>query len=69
MSAHQAVYVGDRIDDDCEGATAAGLTAFLIDRDAAHAQTASERADFTYLSNMAELLHHLPKVPAHGGGS
>ncbi|MCB0140922.1 MAG: HAD family hydrolase, partial [Caldilineaceae bacterium] len=56
-----AVFIGDRIDDDCEGALAAGLrTAFLIDRAGIHAETAAERTDFIHLAELVDLLAHLP---------
>ena len=55
-----AVYIGDRIDDDCEGATGAGLDAFLIDRDRVYTLDASERDDFVHLTDLGQLLLHLP---------
>lgn len=56
----QSVYVGDRIDDDCEGARGAGLTgAFLIDRDGVFALDATGRDDFVHLTDMRQLLQHL----------
>ncbi len=55
-----AVYIGDRIDDDCEGAQGAGLNkAFLIDRDEIFSMQAEDRDDFIYLTDMAQLLPHL----------
>lgn len=60
-AAQHAVFIGDRIDDDCEAAVAAGLrTAFLIDRAGRHLSEAATRRDFIYLSTMVELLAHLP---------
>ncbi len=58
-----AVYIGDRIDDDCEGATAAGLDAFLIDREGVFALEADERDDFIHLTDLGDLLSHLPAQP------
>ncbi|MCB9149044.1 MAG: HAD family hydrolase [Caldilineaceae bacterium] len=59
-----AVFIGDRIDDDCEGALAAGLrTAFLIDRAGIHAETAAGRTDFIHLAELVDLLAHLPEQP------
>ncbi len=58
-----AVYIGDRIDDDCEGATGAGLEAFLIDREGIFALEADQRDDFTHLTDLADLLSHLPDQP------
>ena len=57
-----AIYIGDRIDDDCEGATGAGLGAFLIDRDGIFLLQASERDDFIHLTDLAHLLDFLPMV-------
>jgi len=56
----QAVFVGDRIDDDCEGALNAGLGAFLIDRDDFHAATDHSLAGYTPLARLDQLLAHLP---------
>ena len=61
-----AVFIGDRIDDDCEGASAAGLRAFLIDRAGRHIEDAAERTDFVYLSELVDLLEHLPARPYYG---
>ena len=56
----QAVYVGDRIDDDCEGACGAGLgRAFLIDREGVYTLEAADRNDFIHLTDMRQLLEHL----------
>ena len=49
----RAVYVGDRIDDDCGGACAAGLRAFLIDRRQLHPPCAN--GEYTRLHSLAEL--------------
>ncbi|MCB0045573.1 MAG: HAD family hydrolase [Caldilineaceae bacterium] len=55
-----AVYIGDRIDDDCEGAREAGLSnAFLIDRDNVFAVEAAARRDFVHLTDLRELFEHL----------
>jgi HAD superfamily hydrolase (TIGR01549 family) len=59
----EAVYVGDRIDDDCEGAVNAGLDAFLIDRDGVWEVASLDRDDFIRLARMGELLDHLPNGP------
>jgi FMN phosphatase YigB (HAD superfamily) len=58
-----AVYIGDRIDDDCEGAAAAGLEAFLIDREGVFSLEADKRDDFTHLTDLGDLLSHLPAQP------
>lgn len=58
----RAVYIGDRIDDDCEGATGAGLGAFLIDRDGVFSLEASARDDFVHLTDLAQLTDFLPEV-------
>ena len=59
--AGRAVYVGDRIDDDCEGARGAGLAnAFLIDRIGVFALEADQRDDFVHLTDLRHLLSHLP---------
>lgn len=55
----RAIYIGDRIDDDCEGAMGAGLRAFLIDRKGRHL-TAARGASFIHLRNLLELNAHLP---------
>ena len=53
-------HIGDRIDDDCEGAEGAGLSkAFLIHRDEVFSLQAEDRDDFIYLTDMAQLLPHL----------
>ncbi len=60
----RAIFVGDRIDDDCEGALGAGLdAAFLIDRDRRHSEEAEQRDDFHQLVHLLELLQHLPNQP------
>jgi FMN phosphatase YigB (HAD superfamily) len=57
----RAIYIGDRIDDDCEGARGAGLSgAFLIDRDEIFSLEAADRDDFVHLTDMRQLLDHLP---------
>ncbi len=63
----KAIYIGDRIDDDCGGARAAGLSAFLIDREQQHADK-SVNADFVWLRSLIELLTYLPKGKANGHG-
>ena len=58
-----AVYIGDRIDDDCEGARGAGLHhAFLIDREGVFQLEAAQREDFSYLTDMGQLLTHLGEL-------
>lgn len=57
--AEHAIYVGDRIDDDCGGACGAGLRAFLIDRTGLHSETQSEHR-FVRLTTLLELIEHLP---------
>lgn len=59
----KAIYVGDRIDDDCEGAVNAGLGAFLIDRDSVWVMESAGRDDYTRLNALPELLAHLPCPP------
>ena len=58
-----AVYIGDRIDDDCEGAAAAGLEAFLIDREGVFSLEADKRYDFIHLTDLGDLMSHLPAKP------
>ncbi len=57
--AERALFVGDRIDDDCEGAHAAGLRAFLIDRDGRFVDDSHGREDFVRLQALTELLPHV----------
>lgn len=60
----EAVYIGDRIDDDCGGAHAAGLRqAFLIDRTGEQVAKRDPAlcVAFTHLSNLRDLLTHLPQ--------
>ncbi len=59
IAPERAIFVGDRIDDDCGGAKAAGLVPFLIDRSNAHAD-ATVNADFVSLRRLTDLLVHLP---------
>lgn len=59
-SATEAIYIGDRIDDDCEGAVGAGLSAYLIDRYGRFSADAANRTDFTYLTSLTELNKYLP---------
>lgn len=63
VQADQAVYVGDRIDDDCAGALSAGLTPFLIDRgkQSRLADPGSRTAvpEYTPLERLDDLLEHL----------
>ncbi len=64
----QAIFVGDRIDDDCEGALNAGLGAFLIDRDNSHDQVDHSQAGYIPLTQLGQLLDHLPiPSPAMNG--
>lgn len=58
--AERAIFVGDRLDDDCGGACSAGLRAFLIDRHGAYAQETPTEIQFTRLASLLELLEHLP---------
>ncbi len=64
-----AAFVGDRVDDDCAGAQAAGLaTAFLIDRHNSHEGNGWSPGDappFIHLSHLGQLLDHLPERPGH----
>ncbi|GEM_PF-867988 len=63
-----AAFVGDRVDDDCAGAQAAGLAAaFLIDRYGTHSPNgqASHPGPFVRLTDLRELLDHLPESPYH----
>ena len=56
----RTIYVGDRIDDDCEGARGAGLSgAFLIDRERVYAIEAADRDDFIHLTDLRQLPAHL----------
>jgi phosphoglycolate phosphatase-like HAD superfamily hydrolase len=66
---HEAIYVGDRIDDDCVGASQAGLaTAFLIDRIEFHPglqdSSGTDLVDYVRIEALGELLHQLPPTPA-----
>lgn len=61
----RAIFIGDRIDDDCGGAKAAGLTPFLIDRNNQHADEITN-ADFISLRRLTDLLVHLPNGKATG---
>jgi HAD superfamily hydrolase (TIGR01549 family) len=60
--AERAIFVGDRVDDDCGGACSAGLHAFLIDRQDAFTDTGALLADvhYTRLTSLLELLDHIP---------
>jgi putative hydrolase of the HAD superfamily len=62
--AERAIFVGDRIDDDCGGACGAGLRAFLIDRQQLYAGKDLDGFDysFTRLTSLLELLDHLPSL-------
>ena len=63
----RAIFVGDRIDDDCEGALGAGFgAAFLIDRDRRHVEEMVGRTDCHHLVNLVDLLSHLPEEPHSG---
>ncbi|MBV7337192.1 HAD family hydrolase [Chloroflexi bacterium TSY] len=55
----QAIFVGDRIDDDCDGALGAGLSAFLIDRRGIHQSTIQQRDDIVHLRSLLDLLDYL----------
>lgn len=55
----QTLFIGDRIDDDCEGAHAVGLRAFLIDRDGHYIEAAQGREDFVRLHTLTDLLPHV----------
>ncbi len=59
----RAIFIGDRIDDDCGGAIAAGLIPFLIDRNNQHADETAN-ADFVCLRRLTDLLVHLPNGKA-----
>lgn len=58
--ANEAIFIGDRVDDDCDGALGAGLAAFLIDRYDRFRQEVQERDDIIYLTTLTELNNHLP---------
>jgi len=62
----QAIFVGDRIDDDCEGAINAGMEAFLIDRDNAYGQTGLNKVGYTLLASLDQLLYYLPTPTENG---
>lgn len=55
----QAIFVGDRIDDDCDGALGVGLSAFLIDRRGIHQSAIRQRDDIVHLRSLLDLLDHL----------
>lgn len=59
IAPERAIFIGDRIDDDCHGAKAAGLIPFLIDRNNQHAE-APANADFVSLRRLTDLLVYLP---------
>ncbi len=63
-NAKHAIFIGDRIDDDCGGACSAGLSAFLIDRHGLHAD-GEHQGDVTFirLESLLDLLHHLHAHP------
>jgi FMN phosphatase YigB (HAD superfamily) len=65
VAPERAFFIGDRIDDDCGGANAAGLTPFLIDRDRQHADETAD-ADFICLHSLTDLLPHLPIGTTNG---
>lgn len=71
----QAIFVGDRIGDDCEGALNAGLGAFLIDRDNTyglavdHGQMDHSQAGYVSLAQLGQLLDHLPLLTAATNGA
>lgn len=62
--ARHAIFIGDRVDDDCGGACSAGLRAFLIDRYGTHAD-GEHQGEVTYirLESLLDLLHHLNTHP------
>ncbi len=64
-----AAFVGDRVDDDCAGAQAAGLArAFLIDRYSSpqpNGRSPNGPPPFVHLSHLGQLLDHLPERPGH----
>lgn len=68
----RAIYVGDRIDDDCGGACNAGLRAFLIDRNNVYSEdiysegaTTTAAADYVRLNSLLDLLTYLPETGDH----
>jgi FMN hydrolase / 5-amino-6-(5-phospho-D-ribitylamino)uracil phosphatase len=66
--ADRAIFVGDRLDDDCGGACSAGLRAFWIDRHGAHGEEGERPAEIQYtrLASLLELLEHIPSQgPSH----
>ena len=64
----QAIFVGDRIDDDCEGALNAGLGAFLIQTGQYPRPTGPQPAGYISLTQLGKLLDHLPiPSPAMNG--
>jgi HAD superfamily hydrolase (TIGR01549 family) len=66
--ADRAIFVGDRLDDDCGGACSAGLRAFLIDRHGAHDRNGEKPTEIQYtrLASLLELLEHIPSQgPSH----
>jgi len=63
----RALFVGDRIDDDCCGAAAAGLAAYLIDRSRQYTAEAAS-GNFVHLHTLTELLAHLPLAETNGYG-
>lgn len=56
---HEAIFIGDRIDDDCHGALGAGLGAFLIDRAGRHWDEVQAHEEIVYLSSLCQLHEHL----------
>ena len=59
-SSQQAIYIGDRIDDDCGGAHGAGLRAFLIDRHQVyHDDAGNGESTYVRLRSLLDLLDHL----------
>lgn len=57
-NAERAIFIGDRIDDDCEGAVAAGLEAFLIDRKRLYVD-AVRSARFDRLDSLLDLMPYI----------
>ncbi|MBX3050770.1 MAG: HAD family hydrolase [Caldilineaceae bacterium] len=67
VAPERTIFIGDRIDDDCGGAVAAGLRPFLIDRDEQHTDEASA-GDFTSLRRLTDLIPHLSSERITGYG-
>lgn len=67
---HEAIYIGDRIDDDCVGANQAGLAkAFLIDRPESQTEFSEvlgidHHPSYVRIKALGDLLGQLPPTPA-----